>query len=433
MACATPSTRQYGTAADERAEWWRDGWIEERTGVRNERRSATREAVALSRHEAAREALSELVLAVTDLHVPVPGGGRAVRRLRFTVRPGEVLGIVGESGAGKSAAALAVMGLLPRGAQVTGSVRWRGRELCGLPDRDLAAIRGRHIAMVFQNALSALTPVYPIGDQIAEAIEPPGGAAGSRAARRRAIELLDLVGIPDAGRRAGCFPHEFSGGMRQRVLIAMALANDPDVIIADEPATALDPTVQAQILEVFTAVTDAAIVMITHDLGLVAGVADQVIVMSEGRAVETGTADDVFYRPRMPYTVRLLGAAPRLDGPLPEVPPAPVARPGRPAVLEVDGLVRHYPLVKGTVFKRRVGTVRAVDGIAFDVREAETVALVGESGCGKTTTIREILRLAAPERGRVTLLGNDVASLRAAERRALRRDVQMVFQDPLAA
>jgi peptide/nickel transport system ATP-binding protein len=370
------------------------------------------------------------VLEVTDLRVTFPGGVRAVRGLSYAVAPGEVLGIVGESGAGKSAAALAVMGLLPRGARASGSVRWRGRELLGLPDRRLAAVRGRRIAMVFQQSLSALTPVYRVGDQIAEAVAAHGGTT-RRAARARAVELLDLVGIPDAARWAGCFPHQLSGGMRQRVLIAMAIAGDPDVIIADEPTSAVDPTVQAQLLAVLTTVTGAALVVITHDLGVVAGHADRVAVMHAGRAVETGTVDEVFYRLRMPYTAGLLGAA-RRAAPA-GAPPAAGPRAGRPAVLEVDGLVRHYPLVTGTVFRRRVGTVRAVDGIGFDVRAGETVALIGESGCGKTTTLREILRLAAPQRGRVTVLGRDVAGLGAAERKALRREVQVVFQDPLAA
>jgi peptide/nickel transport system ATP-binding protein len=374
------------------------------------------------------------LLEVADLHVTFPGGVRAVRGLGYAVEPGEVLGIVGESGAGKSAAALAVMGLLPPGAEVTGSVRLCGRELRGLPDRELSAIRGRRIAMVFQNALSALTPVYSVGDQIAEAIRAHRGAS-RRAARVRAVELLDLVGIPDAARRAGALPHQFSGGMRQRVMIAMAIANDPDVIIMDEPTAALDPTVQAEILEVFretTADTGAAIVMITHNLGLVAGFADRVMVMGAGRAVEAGDVDDVFYRPRMPYTAGLLAATPRLDAADCEVRRRE-GRDDRVVVLEVDGLVRHYPLVKGAVFRRRRGTVRAVDGIGLDVREGETVALVGESGCGKTTTLREILRLAAPQEGRVVVLGRDVAGLGRAERQAQRRNIQIVFQDPLAA
>ena len=457
------------------------------------------------------------VLVVHDLRVSFPsesGTVTAVRGVSWSVAPGEVLGIVGESGSGKSVSALAIMGLLPGNARVEGSVRFRGQELLGLDDRQFSAIRGRGISLIFQDPLSALTPVYTVGDQIAEAVRIHRHVGKAEAARR-AVELLELVGIPHAAERARAFPHEFSGGMRQRVMIAMAIANDPDVIIADEPTTALDVTIQAQILEVLNTAqeaTGAAIVMITHDLGVVAGFADRVTVMYAGKAVETATVDDLFYRPRMPYTLGLLGSLPRLDAaerqPLtpiegtppslvglppgcPFVPrcpmrvdvcsevepalqpifapghapghaaachrqgeiesrnltatdvfPAPVAgeppvarlpRERRAAVVEVTDLMRHFPLTRGAVFRRVVGTVHAVDGISFDIREGETLGLVGESGCGKTTTITEILSLAKPMGGSVKLLGNDTAGLDRRGRREIRRDVSVVFQDPMAS
>jgi peptide/nickel transport system ATP-binding protein len=457
--------------------------------------------------------VSDDVLSVADLTVSFPseaGTVRAVRGVSYSVAPGEVLGIVGESGSGKSVSALAVMGLLPRTARVSGSVRFHGRELLGLGDRELSAIRGKGISMVFQDPLSALTPVYTVGDQIAEAVSVHA-AVSRQQAQRRAVDLLELVGIPEPAARARAFPHEFSGGMRQRVMIAMAMANDPDLIIADEPTTALDVTIQAQVLEVLKTAqhaTGAAIVMITHDLGVIAGFADRVTVMYAGRQVEMGPVDDLFYRPRMPYTLGLLGSLPRIDaaerqpltplegsppslvdlpagcpfaprcplrvdvcierepslahtldprhtaachrhaeiearglGPA-DVFPAPLAgepavaalpRESRRAVLEVKGLERHYPLTRGAVFRRQIGTVRAVDGISFDIREGETLGLVGESGCGKTTTITQILTLARPTAGSVVVLGRDSADLHGAERRSLRRNLSVVFQDPLAS
>jgi peptide/nickel transport system ATP-binding protein len=261
----------------------------------------------------------DAVLVIDDLHVtfPVPGGSpvRAVRGLSYSLRRGEALGIVGESGSGKSVASLATIGLLPANAKVTGSVRLNGRELVGLPDRAASQLRGKTISMIFQEPLSALTPVYSVGGQIAEAVLAHNDISKDRA-HARAVEMLDLVGIPNPSERAKAFPHEFSGGMRQRVMIAMAIANDPDVIIADEPTTALDVTIQAQILDVLQTArreTGAAIIMITHDLGVVAGLADRVLVMYAGRSVELGSTDEVYYAPRMPYTMGLLGSIPRID------------------------------------------------------------------------------------------------------------------------
>jgi len=457
--------------------------------------------------------MADPVLAVRGLTVTFPGSAgdvRAVRGIDYELQPGEVLGIVGESGSGKSASATAVTGLLPASAVVDGSIKLDGEELIGLDDARMAKVRGKRIAMVFQDPLSALTPVYTVGDQLSEAVRIHNDVS-KQAARDRSVELLKLVGIPHASERADAFPHEFSGGMRQRVMIAMAIANDPDVIIADEPTTALDVTIQAQVLEVLRTareLTGAAIVMITHDLSVIAGFADRVAVMYAGRIVETGTVDEVFYSPRMPYTMGLLGAIPRADEsgdrplvpiegtppslldlpagcpfaarcplafdtcrevepaliavgspnhrsachlaekidaggwgptdvfPLPDLPEAAVARvprAEREVVLEAKDLVRHHPLLKGAVFKRQVGAVRAVDGISFDLRDGETLGLVGESGCGKTTTLLEVLELAAPQAGRIVVLGRDVSELGQSERRAMRRDVNIVFQDPMAS
>ncbi|MGH9178716.1 MAG: ABC transporter ATP-binding protein [Acidimicrobiales bacterium] len=259
------------------------------------------------------------VLAVEDLTVSfaTPDGTvKAVRGVDLTVDGEEVMGIVGESGSGKSVTMMAVMGLLPKTATVTGSVRFRGQELLGLSERDLRPYRGAKLAMIFQDPLTSLNPVFSVGAQIAEAVRVHHHDVSKKAARDRAVELLALVGIPGAARRAKDYPHQFSGGMRQRVMIAMAIANDPDVLIADEPTTALDVTIQAQILEVLERAQEAAhsaIVLITHDLGVVAGVADRVMVMYAGRAVEQGSVDDVFTRPRHPYTLGLLESLPRLD------------------------------------------------------------------------------------------------------------------------
>ena len=450
--------------------------------------------------------MSAPVLEVSDLSVTFPspaGDVHAVRGIDFRLERGEVLGLVGESGAGKSASALALAGLLPPFARAAGSVRLDGQQLIGLDDAGLSRVRGKRIAMIFQDPLSALTPVYTVGWQVAEAVRVHNDVSKADA-MRRAVELLELVGIPRARERSGAFPHEFSGGMRQRVMLAIAIANDPDVIVADEPTTALDVTIQAQVLELLRSaheLTGAAILMVTHDLSVIAGFAERVAVMYAGRIVEAGAVEEIFYTPRMPYTVGLLGAIPRVDlagrrplvpiegappslvalgpgcpfaprcglaidacrerepalepvgadgqraaciraaetggaGLAPAAPAAPHAalpRAERAVVLAAEGLVKHHPLLAGAIFRRQVGSVRAVDGITFDVREGETLGLVGESGCGKTTALLEVLELARPQAGRIVVLGNDTAQLAATERRALRRQVGVVFQDPLAS
>jgi peptide/nickel transport system ATP-binding protein len=259
------------------------------------------------------------LLEVSDLQVRFPTGDglvHAVRGVDYRLRSGEVLGIVGESGSGKSVTSLAIMGLLPASAQVSGSIRYRGQELLGRSDKNMSKVRGKGVAMIFQDPMTSLDPVYRVGFQIEETLRTHDRKLSSKAASARAVELLEMVGIPNAADRVRSYPHEFSGGMRQRVVIAIAMANQPDVIIADEPTTALDVTVQAQILEVLdTALeeTGAAMVLITHDLGVVAGVADRVLVMYAGRPVEIGSVEDIYYEPRMPYTLGLLGSLPRLD------------------------------------------------------------------------------------------------------------------------
>jgi oligopeptide/dipeptide ABC transporter ATP-binding protein len=259
-----------------------------------------------------------LSLEVKDLTVTFPtddGEVQAVRGVSYQLRRGESLGIVGESGSGKSVSSLAVMGLLPKSARISGSIRLLGEELLGRPDRDLNAVRGKKIAMIFQDPLTSLNPVYRVGSQVAEAVLAHNDVSNAEA-RNRSIELLKIVGIPYPEQRVDNYPHEMSGGMRQRVVIAIAMANNPDIIIADEPTTALDVTVQAQVLEALEAAraeTGAAMVLITHDLGVIAGHADRICVMYAGKLVETGTADEIFYRPRMPYSLGLLGSLPRLD------------------------------------------------------------------------------------------------------------------------
>jgi peptide/nickel transport system ATP-binding protein len=452
--------------------------------------------------------MSEPLLEVTGLAVTFPTDTErvtAVRGISYHVDPGEVVAMVGESGSGKSAAAMAVVGLLPEYADVSGSVRLHGTELLGLDDTAMSRFRGKAIGTVFQDPMSALTPVYTVGDQIAEAIEVHRPRVGSKAARQRAVELLDLVGIAQPGRRARSFPHELSGGERQRVVIAIAIANDPDLLICDEPTTALDVTVQAQILEVLKTardVTGAGVLIITHDLGVVAEFADRALVMYAGRAVEVASVGNLYRDRRMPYTAGLLGSVPRLDAaqgtrlvPIPGAPPslagldpgcpfaprcplavedcrtaepelaavadghqaaciraddvagqsaediygvstqppAVLASGEPPVVVRVRDLVKTYRLTKGVLLRRHTGEVRAVDGISFELQQGRTLGIVGESGSGKSTALHQILDLAAPQSGSIEVLGTDVSQLDTGRRRALRRDLQVVFQDPVAS
>ena len=376
------------------------------------------------------------LLQVEDLSIALPseaGTVHAVAGVGFTLERGRVLGVVGESGSGKSMTAKAIMGLLPDTAAVSGSIRFQGRELLELSDREMSRLRGNRISLVSQDPLSSLTPVYTIGDQLSEAVRIHRRVSRGEG-RRRAIELLRLVGIPSPERAADSFPHEFSGGMRQRVLIAMAIANDPDVIIADEPTTALDVTIQAQILDVFRtalAATDAAMILVTHDLRVVAGTADDVLVMRAGEQVEHGPVGDVFRAPSEQYTRDLLAAIPRIDGPL----AAPSGGEGG-VVLLAEDVHRHYEPRRSLLAPwrtRNAQPVRAVDGIDLRIAHGETYTLVGESGSGKTSTIREIMRLQAPTRGRLELFGQDLGTIDAAQRRGMRSRVQIVFQDPLAS
>jgi peptide/nickel transport system ATP-binding protein len=467
----------------------------------------------------------DVVLAVEDLTAGFPtvdGYVQAVRGVSYELRRGEVLGIVGESGAGKSVTSLAVMGLLPGTARISGSARLLGEELVGLDDEAISDIRGNRIAMIFQDPLTSLTPVYTVGTQLAEAVLAHRDVPKAEA-RRRAVELLDVVGIPNAAQRVDAYPHELSGGMRQRVVIAMAMANDPDVIIADEPTTALDVTVQAQVLEALElarARTGAAMVLITHDLGVIAGHVDRVAVMYAGKLVEYGTAEEVFYDPKMPYTIGLLGSQPRLDEPREErltpilgtppslvnlpagcpftprcpmaeyvcayeepellpvvgahraachfsdrlvgVEPSDLFRPtavdarAAPTAAEADGaraaqavgrdipadsrallsarhLVKHFPVRSKGLLKRRIGEVHAVCDVSLDLYPHETLGLVGESGCGKSTTARLLLSLIPATAGELRYRERDLHTVSRSRMRPLRRQMQIVFQDPFAS
>ncbi|MET8706959.1 ABC transporter ATP-binding protein [Streptomyces californicus] len=370
---------------------------------------------------------------VTDLTVDF-GEVRAVDRLSFTLEPGGALGVVGESGSGKSAAAYALLGLhRGTGARVGGSVLVAGTDVNAADERGLRALRGARAAMVFQDPLSSLDPYYPVGDQIAEVyrVHRP---VNRRAARARAVEVLDRVGIPDAARRSRLRPHEFSGGMRQRALIAMALACEPRLLVADEPTTALDVTVQAQILDLLHDLrheTGMGLLLVTHDVGVAAESVDDVLVMRRGAEVERGPVARVLGAPREPYTKELLAAVPRVEARRTASVSAVEGAPLVPAVEDAAPLIEAVDLRRA--FGRGSGRVAAVDGVSLTVRAGETLGIVGESGSGKTTLGRMLVRLLDPTSGRLRYRGREIGTLPERELRPFRRELQMVFQDPVAS
>ncbi|HEU5353493.1 MAG TPA: ABC transporter ATP-binding protein [Actinocrinis sp.] len=348
---------------------------------------------------------------------------QAVGHVDMRIDQGETLGLVGESGCGKSMTGLSVMGLLPPGGSIVGgSVKLAGRELTTLPDADLRKIRGNEIAMIFQDPLTSLDPTKTIGYQVAEPVRLHRGAA-KKEALDRAAEVLALVGLLRPKERLSDYPHQLSGGLRQRVMIAMALANEPDLLIADEPTTALDVTVQAQILKLLKDTQTRlgmSMLFITHDLGIVRKLADRVCVMTQGKIVEQGAVERVFTAPEHAYTKALLAAEPRPD-------PAP-PRPEAPVVIKTDDLKVWFPIKRG-VLRKVVGHIKAVDGISMELRKGETLGVVGESGSGKTTLGLAILRLISSN-GPIVFMGHTIQGLRFKEMRPYRRDMQIVFQDP---
>lgn len=416
---------------------------------------------------------------------------RAVEDISFRVDEGRTLGIVGESGSGKSVTSLSIMRLLASSAKIeTGSISFLGKDLVGLPESEMRSVRGAEISMIFQEPMTSLNPVFTVGDQVMEALQLHQNLSRTEA-RKRTIELFDEVGIPEPESRVDSYPHQMSGGQKQRVMIAMALCCNPELLIADEPTTALDVTIQAQILDILRRLRDTrgmSILFITHDLGVIAEIADDVLVMYRGKMVEYGSVLDIFTDPKHPYTKGLLACRPRLDTKfrlLPTVddymdevvedgetrivekkisdeqiqkmqqhgrgrllhPKSELEAMGHPwdegghaadttaveegaePLLAVRDLKVHFPIRRG-ILSRVVGQVKAVDGMSFNVYRGQTLGLVGESGCGKTTAGRAILRLLEPTSGSVAFGGEDMASLSRGELRRMRSRLQIIFQDP---
>jgi microcin C transport system ATP-binding protein len=371
--------------------------------------------------------MTEPLLSVRDLSIAFGQGERqalAVDRISFDIKKGETLALVGESGSGKSATALSIMKLLPYPAasHPSGQVMFKGQDLLGLTERKIREIRGADITIIFQEPMTSLNPLHTIERQIGEILLLHRGLAGKEA-RDRIIELLTQVGIPNPAQRLKAYPHQLSGGQRQRVMIAMALANEPDLLIADEPTTALDVTVQAQILKLLKELQGRlgmAMLFITHDLGIVRKIADRVCVMKDGKIVEQNNVADIFKSPQHPYTRALLAAEPRPQA----VPPNPSGK----IVVKTDDLKVWFPIRRG-VMRKTVGFIKAVDGVSVEVRQGETLGVVGESGSGKTTLGLAILRLISSD-GPIVFMGNALQGLRFKQMRPYRRHMQIVFQDP---
>ncbi len=384
--------------------------------------------------------MSDPILSVRELTISfdTPDGVvNAVRGTAFDVRPGQCLGIVGESGSGKSQSALAAMGLLADNGHASGQMLFHGEDLLTASRAQLRAIRGKQMSMIFQDPLTSLTPHMSVGAQMREVLALHEGLKGE-AADRRCIDWLENVRIPEARQRLDQFPHELSGGMRQRVMIAIAMLCNPQLLIADEPTTALDVTVQAQVLDLMDDLkreTGTAIILITHDMGVVARMSDDVVVMRHGEIVERGPVGDIFYRPQHDYTKMLLEAVPRIDRPDRNGRPTLGPAPGETVapVLRVEDMAVHFPIRTGGIVFSRTRPLKAVNGVSFDLRPGETLGIVGESGCGKSTLARAVLRLIPPTSGTVAWLGRDIAGASRNEMRDLRDDLQIVFQDPLAS
>ncbi|MDJ0994404.1 MAG: ABC transporter ATP-binding protein [Dinoroseobacter sp.] len=369
--------------------------------------------------------MSDPVLEVRDLRVGFTQDGRtteAVRGVSFDVQRGETVALVGESGSGKSVTALSTVSLLPEAAKVSGSVKYEGSEMVGAAESELRRVRGNDVSFIFQEPMTSLNPLHTLEKQIAESLALHQDLKGE-AARTRIVELLQKVGIRDAESRLGAYPHQLSGGQRQRVMIAMALANGPDLLVADEPTTALDVTIQAQILELLSdlkASEKMSLLFITHDLAIVRRFADRVCVMQGGEIVESGPTAEIFANPKHPYTQKLLAAEPSgTPGPVPET---------AEEVVSTDQLKVWFPIQRG-ILKKTVGHVKAVNDATISVRAGETLGVVGESGSGKTTLALAILRLISSE-GRIVYAGENIQGWSSKKLRGLRKDMQVVFQDP---
>ncbi len=377
----------------------------------------------------------EPILTVTDLAVDFHVKSTwvaAVKSISFDVRPGEIVALVGESGSGKSVTSMSVLGLLPNNTRTTGRIVFDGTDLVGASTKTLREVRGAGISMIFQEPMTALNPVFTIGDQIAEAIRCHRPSVRPKEARQRAVELLTSVGIPNPSERVRYYPHQLSGGQRQRAMIAMALSCEPKLLIADEPTTALDVTVQAEILRLLRELRDTlstAIIVITHDMGVVADLADRVVVMRHGEIVERAAVEPLFDRPDHSYTKQLLASVPRLSGrPSDGYAPIPSTEaPHSSTALKVSDLVMEYGA------RGRSNTFRALDNVSFDIPKGQVLGLVGESGSGKSTLGRIAMGLLTPTSGSVEIAGTDIAKLSGRQLRPLRNKFAMVFQDPASS